>query len=239
MTTFVKINVNDIVYDKQAKVEGKVKFIDNRTKTAKVEVIIHFNEETSERTTKLIESKLFNLLVVKKAKQQPTHDPNKWWSAVRKFHLAFGHPVADKPTSLTLERMTSRKVWEAEESVEAIHASCSNVDEFNWAVDKLIQGIENARKKSLKEEFPTDDLSRIVAQADAITDGTYFLQGDFVEMGIKPDKVFDAVQASNLSKLFSDGRPRYRESDGKIIKSENFFPPEEKIKEEIQRQLDQ
>ena len=66
---FIKIQLGDLVFDNQQKLDGKVTFINNKDKTAKVEVITNINEETSERTTKLVECRLANLTVYK-SKQQ-------------------------------------------------------------------------------------------------------------------------------------------------------------------------
>lgn len=166
---------------------------------------------------------------------------SKFFNLVKEFQLAFNHPVADKPTPLSLERVTSRGVWEAEEIIEGIHASASNEEEFNDAVNTFILGVEKAREKSLKEEFPQNDIDRIVAQADAFTDALYFNQGNFCELGVSPDELFEIVQDSNMSKLFTspDGTKyaKYREGDGKILKSPEFFAPEPKLKEEVLRQI--
>lgn len=236
MKSFIKVNVGNKVFDNTQQVEGVVKYINYETNIVQV-VIDPLQEE-------IVLCKLANLTVLGNDKPtQPEYDFDKWSEQVKEFHVAFGHPVADKPTPITLERMTSRKIWEFEEGVEAIHASSSNVDEFNEAVDKVLQGIEKAREKSLKEDFPKNDVERIVAQGDAITDGTYFLQGDMVELGLKPDPLFDIVQKANMSKLFTspDGTKyaKYRESDGKILKSPEFFSPEPLLEEEVLRQMNE
>lgn len=228
--TFTLIQVGDTVYDKELEASGEVLEIDGAFAKIKKENEI------------LAISNLHNLVRVEPEAKEDKYDYNKWYQQVKEFQLAFNHPVADTPTPLTLERMINRKTWEFEEGIEAIHASSTNVDEFNDAVDKIIEGIEKARKKSLKEDFLTNDLDRVVAQADALVDGTYFLQGDFVELGIEPDKLFDIVQKANISKLFTaeDGSKyaKYRESDGKILKSPEFFEPEPLLKEEIERQIE-
>ncbi len=206
MQTFVKINLNDIVYDKQEKVEGKVKFINSPSKTAKVEVITATNEKTGERTTKLIESRLFNLLVVNKAKTRPSYDPNKWWSWVRNFQVAFGQPAPLKPTMLSEERIKARNEW--------MHEECRELEEA----------------KTLED------------QVDAAIDKLYFALGDLVELGVKPDKLLEIVQNANMGKLWDDGKPRLRESDGKIMKPDGWeenFAPEPRLQKEIERQLNQ
>lgn len=237
--TFVKIQLGDLVFDKQQKVDGKVTFINNKDNTAKVEVITNINEETGERTTKLVECRLFNLTVYKRKQQKKSFDNNRSYTLVKEFHKAFNHPVAYKPTPMEAKRALDRTVWTGEELVEFLHASSSNKEEFNKLFAEFIKGMEVAYDKSLKDEFITNDLDKVVAQADALTDASYFINGSFVETGVKPQPLFEIVQAANMSKLFTDENgnkyAKYRE-DGKILKSPEFFSPEAKLKEEIERQ---
>lgn len=165
---------------------------------------------------------------------------NKLQNHVKNFHSAFNHPVSDTPNPMELERAINRSVWTGEEIVEFLHASSKDENEFDLAFSLLIQGLEKAYKKSSKVEFIQDDVERVVAQADALTDTDYFVKGSFVEIGVDEEPVFNIVQAANMSKLFTaeDGTKfaKYRD-DGKILKSPDFWTPEDKIKEEIQRQI--
>lgn len=88
-------------------------------------------------------------------------------------------------------------------------------------------------KGELEELREADTL---VDQVDAVMDAIYFLQGTLVEMGVEPEVCFDAVHRANMAKLFPDGKPRYREEDGKIIKPSGWKPPEPTIQKEIDRQ---
>ncbi|MDR1531782.1 MAG: hypothetical protein LBS62_06305 [Clostridiales bacterium] len=76
----------------------------------------------------------------------------------------------------------------------------------------------------------------ICGQADAMIDLIYFALGTLVEIGVEPDALFDIVHAANMSKLWKNGQPCYRE-DGKIIKPPGWADPSEKIQTEIARQL--
>lgn len=78
----------------------------------------------------------------------------------------------------------------------------------------------------------------IVEQADAMIDVIYFALGTLVEMGIRPDNLFQIVQNANMSKLWPDGRPHYN-AEGKTIKPTNWEDPHNKLKEEIERQYEQ
>lgn len=166
---------------------------------------------------------------------------NSMQNQVKEFHEAFGHPVSNKPTLPTLSRFTKRKGWGAiEESIEQLHSLSDNKQEFDSAVDEIRLFVDKAQKKQSTKEFITDETDKIVALADGLADELYFLLGDMVEAGIDIQPVLEIVQQSNMSKLFTDENGnKYAKQDeyGKIQKSPEFFPPEDKIREEILRQL--
>ena len=66
----------------------------------------------------------------------------------------------------------------------------------------------------------------LIEIADALGDMLYILCGTILEHNLqdKIEDVFNEIQISNMSKLDSNGDPVFRE-DGKIIKGENYFPP--------------
>lgn len=82
------------------------------------------------------------------------------------------------------------------------------------------------------DEFLEAD--NIYDQADAMIDLIYFALGTMVEMGVKPQKLFEIVHAANMKKLWEDGKPHYN-SDGKTIKPAGWADPFPLIKEEIDK----
>lgn len=93
------------------------------------------------------------------------------------------------------------------------------------------------RKKWLEEELNEfANASTIEDQADAMIDTIYLALGTLVEMGIKPEPLFQIVHEANMSKLWPDGKPRYRETDGKVIKPPDWKDPQPRINEEIRLQ---
>lgn len=231
-TPFTLIRVGDKVFDRIQQVTGTVKSINYQINVASVEVESAVEDEP-------ILCKLFNLTPVWTTVQ---HNTSKYYTQVEEFHEAFDHPIADKPTQMSLRRAVPRSVWTGEEAlVEFLHASSANEEEFLSAYDNMIIGLQKAKEKSLAMDYYDDGIDRIVAQTDALTDALYFIFGSFVEMGVKPDKPFEIVQSSNMSKLFTDENgnkyAKYRESDGKILKSDDFFAPEPALKAEIERQF--
>lgn len=85
---------------------------------------------------------------------------------------------------------------------------------YNWMLEEL-------------DEFM--DARDIVEQADAMIDLIYFALGTMVEMGIRPDELFQIVHTANMDKLWKDGKPHYA-PDGKTIKPTGWQDPYMKLK---------
>lgn len=64
----------------------------------------------------------------------------------------------------------------------------------------------------------------LIEMADALADIIYVTIGAALEFGIPIDRVFAEVHRSNMTKLWPDGKPRYR-NDGKVIKPDTYSPP--------------
>jgi predicted HAD superfamily Cof-like phosphohydrolase len=76
----------------------------------------------------------------------------------------------------------------------------------------------------------------LAAIADALADIVYVAYGTAVTYGIDLDMVLGEVHRSNMSKLGKDGQPLIRE-DGKVIKSDQYVPPDIARVLERQRRL--
>jgi len=85
------------------------------------------------------------------------------------------------------------------------------------------------------DEFLESD--NVIDQADALVDCLYFILGTAVEIGVDLEPVFNIVQKANMAKLWPDGKPHYRELDGKVAKPEGWQAPEPQIEAEIKRQM--
>ena len=92
---------------------------------------------------------------------------------------------------------------------------------YNWMKEEIDEFIEAVEQQD------------IVEQADAMIDVMYFALGTLVEMGIKPDALFEIVQKANMSKLWEDGLPHYN-SEGKTIKPSNWKDPHNELKKVIE-----
>ena len=93
-----------------------------------------------------------------------------------------------------------------------------------------------ARASWMQEEVAEFLAARTVSeQADAMIDLIYFAVGTMVEMGVRPEPLFEIVHRANMTKLWPDGKPRFRE-DGKTVKPPTWVDPDDAIREEIERQ---
>jgi predicted HAD superfamily Cof-like phosphohydrolase len=163
---------------------------------------------------------------------------NEMYYMVRDFHEAFNHLTADKPTPIAENVALSRAVWTGEELVEFLYATAAGDQaKFLHLYAGFIEGLRKTVDKILEKNDPIEDV--LVSQMDALTDIEYFNQGSFVIAGVEPFNLFKIVQDANMGKLWEDGKPRFREGDGKIVKPphwEENFAPEPKLKAEIKRQ---
>ena len=89
----------------------------------------------------------------------------------------------------------------------------------------------SSERAKLRAKWMTEELNEFIdskdvyEQADAMIDLIYFALGSLVEMGIEPEKIFEAVHKANMEKLWPDGKPR-RDPDGKIIKPAGWKEPD-------------
>lgn len=166
---------------------------------------------------------------------------NKMQNVVARFQKTFGHPLETKPTLPTLGRFVNRKGWgTVEEMVEQLHTLSNNQEEFESAIESIRMYLDKAVVKQAGKEFILDPEEKKAHLADGLVDELWFLLGDFCEAGIDAEPVLNIVDDSNMSKLFTNEETgeRYAKADenGKIMKSPEFFAPEERIAEEIKRQ---
>jgi predicted HAD superfamily Cof-like phosphohydrolase len=93
-------------------------------------------------------------------------------------------------------------------------------------IDDALAGL---RVALLEEEFSefvsASERGDLVSIADALADIVYVIYGTALTYGIDLDLALQEVHRSNMSKLGSDGKPLIR-ADGKVLKSEQYFPPD-------------
>jgi energy-coupling factor transport system permease protein len=189
------------------------------------------------------------------------------YNEVKKFHQAFNHPVGDCPTPLDFETRMRRGLWILEEVIEGIVSASVHkqigllkqipegqegdleVMVFNELEDVVARiyvaaqlGTRKAAENILDKIHPEYDnnlwLKDLKDQVDADVDVLYFTLGNLVQMGVKPQKIFEAVQKANMGKLHEDGKPRYDPANGnKIVKPATWKSPDEDIEAELLTQM--
>ena len=169
---------------------------------------------------------------------------------VKAFHRVYGLPIIQPHeakedfSQLTKERLAFRFGLIVEEFMELCEAMDIRAD-INFLfededgnptyVDKPLTEEDHAclddeqlhalaRERVARVIDNTDERS-IPDVADACFDLKYVIIGFEYEVGIEPQFCAMEGQASNLSKLNTDGTVLYRE-DGKVLKGPNFFPPD-------------
>ena len=98
---------------------------------------------------------------------------------------------------------------------------------------------EHVERRAAWIEEEADELreaATVAEQADAFIDIIYFALGGLVSLGVRPERLWDIVQAANMAKLWPDGRPHHREGDGKVIKPDGWRDPAPLLEAEIERQ---
>lgn len=156
------------------------------------------------------------------------------------FHTAFGHPVSERPVELSAEDVQKRVNFIGEELVELLKVVAEDDANFVEMFVSFKDSLDDAYIKERDKSYDLTTEDKIVGITDALTDINVFVSGTFTMLGVWPQAPYDIVMNANMAKLGADGKPIYRESDGKIMKPENWelnHAPEPKLKAEIQKQL--
>ena len=124
------------------------------------------------------------------------------------------------------------RAWE---DVRAFHLAFDHA--APEAPELLHADLVHRRANWIEEE--ADELREagtIAEQADAFIDIIYFALGGLVNLGVRPERLWDIVQNANMAKLWPDGRPHYRDGDGKVMKPAGWQDPAPLLEAEIDRQ---
>ncbi len=158
---------------------------------------------------------------------------------VQEFHSVFNQPENNIPTELSPKEALNRANFSTEEIVEFLYASVrGDIVSFEKIIFQWEQAVAKTVSKIKLEKKEINSV--LVGQVDALIDANYFNYGSFVLMGVDPRPISTIVHEANMGKLFPDGKPHYRLSDGKVLKPENWeqhYAPENRIKIEIEKQI--
>ena len=127
------------------------------------------------------------------------------------------HPAASSPFS------------EIVDCVREFHDrfGIANAPELTGSLSEEVVRLRHRLMAEETEEYLEAALHQDTVEiADALGDQLYILCGTILSHGMQHviEKVFKEIQASNMSKLGTDGQPIYRE-DGKVMKGPEYFRP--------------
>ena len=168
------------------------------------------------------------------------------FNKVKEFMSLMEQTVLEQ-TALVDEKVCDLRInlieEEVEETISAIKLFDTARDLLEFKSDKelivfyvelLKYGKVNLVKETTFEDFLLDrnkclelvikELQREIA--DGLTDVLVVTYGAGAAFGFNLDNCFNEVHRSNMSKLGEDNKPIKRESDGKILKGPNYFPPD-------------
>ena len=167
-------------------------------------------------------------------KRYPT--THRLYTQVAEFHEVGGHPVAQEPTVLTLQRVLDRSGYTVEELVEFLHAYFG--EDFQKEVDNLLEVVKSesitiqgmGKTESEKEKLDTQFIVM-----NTINNHVLNL---FKAFRLPSVELADIVHNANMTKFYINEKGEYyakrRESDNKILKSPNFEAPEPHIRKLIE-----
>lgn len=148
-------------------------------------------------------------------------------------HLATSHRRSRDITTTTSpspasEAPATTKASEAMAMVGEFHTAFGLPCQYQPTAPLPVK-LANLRVDLLTEEvnefIAASKTQDIVGLADALADIVYVAYGAAITYGIDLDAVLREVHRSNMSKLDGEGRAVYR-SDGKVMKSQRYAPPD-------------
>lgn len=132
---------------------------------------------------------------------------------IEKFNGIYKLPVNAKPTLdvgvPAAERMTAFK----DILIEEVHE-----------IDEIIAA----------QQAGKDPLEVLTMLADLLGDIQVYCASEMAKFGLPLDQILAVIMQSNFSKLGADGLPIYDER-GKVMKGPNYWKPEPKIRELLER----
>ncbi len=194
--------------DKQA----RIKWIDSCKEQLELEAKLDIREMMQDVVNKIVPNKPTKIETVQQALDKDTRigRPGQYKEffveRISKMNKTFEVPTNTKPTDLGTDRIT--KFWKvlSEEVGELLAALPKNDGE------------------------PSD----LVAYADCLGDIVVYVFSEAERWGIPLVEVLHAILDSQDSKLV-DGKPLWAPDRSKFIKGPNYLPPEDKIKEILER----
>lgn len=120
-----------------------------------------------------------------------------------------------------------RRIMNPQEMVTEFHKTFGHPAPEDYST--LTAERRDFRVGLIAEEFDelveATDAGDVIETIDALADIVYVAYGMAIEMGVDLDSVIAEVHASNMRKVWPDGKVHYRE-DGKVLKPAGWTGPD-------------
>jgi len=141
-----------------------------------------------------------------------------------------GTPCPDKPIEMSRDSVFYLIRMVMSELDELANTVCQNEMESIALMREALDKID------VCHSFPTNPVSRIAAQADAMVDANYYMLNVAAKHGMNLSRLFDIVHDANMAKRDPiTNQFIRRQSDGKVMKPAGWKEPD--IDGEIARQI--
>lgn len=144
----------------------------------------------------------------------------EFFSKIKEFNEIYKIQNNENPKLLEVERLENFKNILSEE--------VSEVDEIIAKYKELLNN-----KNDLEKEEKLELLTHI---SDWLGDIIVYSASEARRFGVDINQILKIIMESNFSKLGADGKPIY-DDRGKIMKGPNYWKPEPKIKEFLEKSL--
>lgn len=160
----------------------------------------------------------------------------------RKFAMSNAHKVREFTSRGGVKQLPNKpRPMTKQEVVFIIKMVMSELTELAQTVtdnaDEAVALVRNCAGTDVKPQYqkPSDVTKLIADQNDAMVDAWYYMLDAAAKCGVNLSELFHVVHKANMDKRGPDGKFIIRESDGKVLKPDNWREPD--ITGEISRQL--
>lgn len=144
----------------------------------------------------------------------------EFFSKIKEFNAMYKIDNHDKPNLLDVQRLENFKNILTEE-----------INEIDEIIAQYKEFLNN--KINLEKEEKLELLTHI---SDWLGDIIVYTASEARRFGVDINQVLKIIMESNFSKLDENGKPIY-DDRGKIMKGSNYWKPEPKIREFLEKEL--
>lgn len=150
---------------------------------------------------------------------EKTPQGREYWDSI--YWKINGFVITTKPT---IRDFNLKFNLEVKDIPELPHDWVNRLDNFTLIMEEEISENVDIIEDSV------DEIDALVNIADWLADMRYYIESESLKYGIPLDEVMQIVCESNMSKLDENGNV-IKDDRGKVLKGQNYWKPEPKIRE--------